>query len=196
MKWAAKASLSLSVVAVSILAVGASASAGELGFSSGYFQPWSGSDDAGFLVNMSMLSSDSESHWRWGAELEYRKYDLELLGQNIWSRDALLNGVVHYRFWPDKITPYIGLGMGLGVNIIDKDSLKAAVLLHELLNLNKVGFLMGAIAILGVEFPIGSHFSVYMEGRGNIYARIEDDTAFSFRDTSGWDVRSGLKLRF
>ena len=127
MKWAAKASLSL--VTISSLLVGATASAGEFGLSAGYYHPALGSGDPGVLGSITLLDSDPESQWRWGGELEYRRYEIEIEGfSGVDTQDVVLNGVLHFRLWPDKITPYFGLGVGLGLNIIARNDLAKAII--------------------------------------------------------------------
>ena len=193
MKWAAKASVTL--VALLCLFGASDSQAGEFGLAGGVFGPWTG--DIGWNVSAQMLTSDPGSRLRWGAEFEYRDYESTFVGvKNVDVKDVLLNGLFHYRLFPEGWTPYVGIGLGLGVNIIDKNKLRDNVPLFRTFKINKVGFLLGTLAVLGLEAPIGTHFSWYSEARGNIYARISGDSDATFRNSSGWDIRTGFRLRY
>ena len=203
MKWAAKASITL-VTMLGIL--GASDSqAGEFGLAGGLFSPWIG--DPGWNFSAQILDSDPGGRLRWGGELEYRDYrsNFTLEGgalpadqtvKDIDVKDVLVNALLHYRLFPEGWTPYVGLGLGLGVNIIDKNAIEEQVELFRSFKINKVGFLLGTLAVIGLEAPIGTHFSWYTEARGNIYARISGDGDATFRNSSGWDFRTGFRLLY
>jgi len=194
MKWAATASIPL-VVALFGLLGSATSQAGEIGLSGGYFSPWTG--DGGWNIRAQFLTTDPDSHLRWGGELEYRNYSSTFVDvKDVDVQDVLVNGVAHYKLFPSGWTPYGGLGFGLGVNIIETAKLREHLPLARNFKIAKTQFVMGAIAILGMDVPIGTHFTWYTEGRGNIYARIPGDGDATFRNSSGWDISSGFRLNY
>ena len=197
MNWVAKASLSL--IAVSTLFVAGGATAGEINVFGGYFAPWDGgTDDSGFTIGGQLLAAEEGSHFRWGGEFEYRKYKQKIQRvPNTEVQDLLVDMVVHWRLFPGKITPYMGAGAGIGLSLIDKEHVEENTPFFRTQGLNRAGFLLGALILAGVEFPIGDYLAVFFETKADIWARLENDKgATTFRNTSGWGGRGGLKLRF
>ena len=193
MKRAATATISL--FALLSLLLSSASQAGEFSFGGGAFFPAKG--DIGYTLRTTLMTSDPKSHWRWGAELEYRKYDSTYVGiDRVRTQDVLVNGIVHWRLFPEGWTPYGGLGLGLGVNILDSKRLDQQLPLFRNFKINKVGFMLGVLALIGVEVPIGTHFAWYAEARGDIYSRIPPDGDTSWTNASGGDVSTGFRLRY
>jgi len=194
MKWATRASI-VSVAMLTLLG-STGAQAGEFGIDGGAFGPSTG--HIGWTVGAQYLAGERGDALLLGAEIEYRDYATNVLGvMDADSQDILLNGIARYRFFPEKWTPYVGLGFGLGVNILEKSKIKDQLPVGYTYSFNKVGFLMGMMGVIGVEGPIGSHFSWFLEGGGNLYARIDSDGSdTTFRNFSGWNARSGFRRRF
>lgn len=88
----------------------------------GIFYPFKGqSGVSGVIQAMGFLSPQE----RVGVELEYRKYETKLFNaQDIDTQSYILRGIGQYFFRSHGITPYIGLGVNIALNVFDESEIE------------------------------------------------------------------------
>ena len=186
------------IVTVGILTCGVaipSAKGIEIGGGGGIISPWKGED--GFSVVGQLMGSTESRHWRFGGEFEYRDYSSEFFGVNgVDVESYQIRALVHYLFLPDAfITPYIGLGIGISVNVIDKDKIERARPGVDVFN--KTGVSGGVLALLGLELPLGDHFAFFGEGRVGVDVQLTSTEGdIDTENLGGVGGIGGIRLRF
>lgn len=156
-----------------------------VGVGGGVFQPWNGR--LGGMGAVQGFASLLDGRLRVGGEFEGRTYRTEVFGVNdVDVQSYVLRPMAAWVFFPDRITPYLGLGLGLYVNVWDRSEIEAARPGLELSG--NTGTAGGVTGLAGLEAPIGPHFAVFLEGRASaaIQFTTECDT---FRNVYGYQVR-------
>jgi len=181
---------------------GTSASAQfEMGLSGGYFVPAEGD---GGPTGQIRLGGGLSDNLRLAGELEYRKSSQELLDvEDVDIHGIGLHALVNYIILPDAVvSPYLGAGLGLGVNIIDADKIEdelerrllatPGVVAAEV-DVTPVGLSLGVFGLIGLQVPLGDHVRLFAEGRyggdWQVTGKVETDTATT-SDSTDIDVEN------
>lgn len=127
----------------------------------GIFYPFQGQSGVSGAIQAMGIISPQE---RMGVELEYRKYDTELFhAKNIDTQSYILRGLGQYYFRSHGISPYIGLGVNIALNVFDEKDIEKK---RPSINVKgDKGFGYGIMGLLGVEAPVGQGVAVFAEGR-------------------------------
>lgn len=180
------------------VAAGPAAAAGYMSAQVGGFAPWSG--DAGVMTTLQILGSNASLRSRWGGEFEYRNYEREISGvNNVNSSSYVLRGMWQYHFRPEAVvTPYLGLGLGLTINVIDDDKVDNALGFDAE---DPVGAGLDGVFLLGVSvnIPRAEYMSVFAEGRLGLAfdARGEGSSNdVTVENVGGGSGSAGLRFRF
>ena len=127
----------------------------------GIFYPFQGQSGVSGAIQAMGIISPQE---RMGVELEYRKYDTELFNaKNIDMQSYILRGIGQYFFRSHGISPYVGLGVNIALNVfdeIDVEKKRASINVK-----GDKGFGYGIMGLLGVEAPVGQGVALFAEGR-------------------------------
>ena len=127
----------------------------------GVFAPYNGSLGPAGLLQV-LTTRDA---WRFGGELEYRNYKSTIFHVDEVRFDSIsLRGIVHYRLRPEGVSPYLGGGLGLNINVIDSTRVEH----HSptISNVSSVGTGIGLLGLAGVDVPLGDRSSLFGEARG------------------------------
>ncbi len=127
----------------------------------GIFYPFQGQSGVSGVIQAMGIISPQE---RMGVELEYRKYDTELFhAKNIDTQSYILRGLGQYYFRSHGISPYIGLGVNIALNVFDEKDIEKK---RTSINVKgDKGFGYGIMGLVGVEAPVGQGVAVFAEGR-------------------------------
>ncbi|WP_342347485.1 hypothetical protein [uncultured Nitrospira sp.] len=127
----------------------------------GIFYPFQGKTGASGLIQAMGIISPQE---RMGVELEYRNYQNELFhAKNIDMQSYILRGIGQYFFRSHGISPYIGLGVNIALNVFDEKDIEKK---RDSINVKgDKGFGYGFMGLVGVEAPVGQGVAVFAEGR-------------------------------
>lgn len=164
----------------------------------GIFYPFQGKSGFNGVVQAAGKISPQE---RLGVELEFRKYDTELFNaKNIDTKSYIVRGIGQYYFRPHGISPYVGLGINLAVNVFDEDEIEKK---RSSINVKRGwGFGYGIMALLGVEVPVGGGVAFFGEGRvsGDFqltnYKNGSGKEKLSLESLSGLTGMGGIRMRF
>ena len=164
----------------------------------GIFYPFKGKSGFNGVVR---VAGEISSHERLGVELEFRKYETELFkAKDIDTQSYIVRGIGQYYFRSQGISPYVGLGINLAVNVFDEDEIEKK---RSSLNIKRgVGFGSGIMGVLGVEAPMGQQLAFFAEGRvsGDFqlthYEKRSGKDKLSIESLSGLTGMGGIRLRF
>jgi hypothetical protein len=164
----------------------------------GIFYPFKGK--SGFNV-VAQATGKISAQERWGVELEYRNYEAELFNaKDIDTQSYIVRGFGQYIFRSQGISPYVGLGLNIAVNVFDKKEIEKK---RSSLNIKRgVGFGAGIMGVLGVEVPMGQQLAFFAEGRvsGDFqlthYEKRSGKDKLSIESLSGLTGMGGIRLRF
>lgn len=162
------ATLLLLGVTLSLLSATTAKAQFEIGASGGVFFPMDGK--SGPSAQLRIGGGPSE-HWRIAGELEWRKFKSELFGlDDVDIQSIDLRAVVNYIFLPDAfLTPYIGAGLGLGVNLIDNEAIEEFLIDTTPdavdADVSPAGLSAGVFGLIGLQVPFGDHVRIFGEGR-------------------------------
>jgi hypothetical protein len=108
-------------LSLALLAASPAAGAGFVAMQAGAFVPWEG--DVGPSLALQLLGSSSSAKARFGGEFEYRRFDSTIIGvQDVGVESYVIRAMWQQHFLPDAaVTPYLGLGLGMSVNVVDDD---------------------------------------------------------------------------
>lgn len=145
---------------------------GVVGVGGGVFAPWEGRVGGTGMVQG--FASVLNGHLRVGGEFEGRTYETKVFGvKDVDIQSYVLRPQVHWVFFPDRITPYLGLGLSLHINVWDKREIERA---RPGLDLSgNTGTSGGIIGIAGVEAPLGPHFALFLEGRADAVVQFTQE---------------------
>lgn len=164
----------------------------------GIFYPFKGKSGFNGVVQVAGKISPQE---RLGVELEYRNYETELFNaKDIDTQSYILRGIGQYFFRPHGISPYVGLGINLAVNVFDDKEIEKE---RSSINLQQGwGFGYGIMGLLGVEVPVGGGLALFGEGRvsGDFqvsrYKNGSGKHKISIESLSGLTGMGGIRMRF
>ncbi|MEO8325054.1 MAG: hypothetical protein ABI618_04340 [Nitrospirota bacterium] len=127
----------------------------------GIFYPFQGKTGASGAIQAMGIISPQE---RMGVELEYRNYKNDLFhAKNIDMQSYILRGIGQYFFRSRGISPYVGLGVNIALNVFDEKDVEKK---RDSINVKgDKGFGYGIMGLLGVEAPVGQGVAVFAEGR-------------------------------
>jgi len=188
----------LIALAVTLLAASSASGAGFMAFQAGGFAPWDG--DAGPTLALQLLGSSATARARFGGEFEYRRFDSTLIGvREVEVESYVIRAMWQQHFRPDAaVTPYLGLGLGMSINVVDDDKVDR-VRGRNTLDSTHAG--IDGIFLLGVEakLPGADYMSVYAEGRigfGYLFIDREDTSSVTGENVGGGSGSLGLRFRF
>jgi len=164
----------------------------------GIFYPFKGKSGFNGVVQAAGKISPQE---RLGVELEYRNYETELFkAKDIDTQSYILRGIGQYYFRPQGISPYVGLGINLGVNVFDEKEIEKK---RSSVNIKQGwGFGYGIMALLGVEVPVGGGLAFFGEGRvsGDYqitqFEKQSGKKKIRIESLSGLTGMGGIRMRF
>lgn len=147
---------------------------GAVGVGGGVFQPWDGKVGGGGMIQGFAVLLDG--HLRIGGEFEGRTYETRVFSvDDVDVQSYVLRPQAQWVFFPKSITPYLGLGLSLHVNVWDQREIERA---RPGLDLDgNVGTSGGIVGIAGVEAPLGDHLSVFLEGRADASVQFTQECA-------------------
>jgi hypothetical protein len=164
----------------------------------GIFYPFQGKSGFNAVVQAAGKISPQE---RLGVELEFRKYEAEFFNaKNIDTKSYILRGIGQYYFFPEGISPYVGLGINLAVNDFDGNEVERKRPSVDIKT--GWGFGYGIMGLLGVEAPVGQQLALFVEGRVSgdfqitIYEKRSGKDTLNFESLSGLTGMGGIRMRF
>jgi len=164
----------------------------------GIFYPFQGKSGFNGVVQAAGKISPQE---RLGVELEFRKYETELFNaKDIDTQSYFVRGIGQYFFRPHGISPYVGLGINLAVNVFDEDEIEKK---RPSVNVKRGwGFGYGIMGLLGIEVPMGQQLAFFAEGRVSGDFQLTNYESRSGKDKltieslSGLTGMGGIRMRF
>ncbi|GJL53568.1 MAG: hypothetical protein NPIRA02_07000 [Nitrospirales bacterium] len=161
----------------------------------GVFIPFQG--DAGFS-GIAQIMTKISPQTRLGVELDYTQFDTKIFKvKNVEVKSYSLRGLMQYFFKKEGLSPYVGAGIGLSLNQLDKKKIERGR--PELDVVNKFGFGAGFIGLAGVEVPLASRVAFFAEGRLHgafQVTRVEGGEGTSVESLSGLSGLGGLRVLF
>jgi hypothetical protein len=164
----------------------------------GIFHPFKGkSGVSGVIQAMGFLSPQE----RVGVELEYRNYESNLFkAKDIDTQSYILRGIGQYFFRSHGITPYIGLGVNIALNVYDESEIEKK---RPSINVKgDKGIGSGIMGLVGLEVPMGQHVALFAEGRVSAdiqFTRYKNESGknkFDVENLSGLTGIGGIRIRF
>jgi hypothetical protein len=164
----------------------------------GIFYPFKGrSGVSGVIQAMGFLSPQE----RVGVEMEYRKYETNLFkAKDIDTQSYILRGIGQYYFRSHGITPYIGLGVNIALNVYDESEIEKK---RPSINVKgDKGIGSGIMGLVGLEVPMGQHVALFAEGRVSAdiqFTRYKNESGknkFDVESLSGLTGLGGIRIRF
>jgi hypothetical protein len=150
----------------------------------------------GYEVGASLLwDFGRERAWRFGGAIDFRDYSSEFFDvEDVDVQSVRIVPQIHYVFKLGPISPYLGAGIAISINIIDADKIE-----RERPNVDvfgRVGTSVGATAIVGVEVPLGSRLLVFAEGRAGVDAQLTSSDDIDVENLGGVSGIGGMRFRF
>jgi hypothetical protein len=155
-------------VTLSLLSATTAKAQFEIGVSGGGFFPSDGESGPSAQLRIGGGPSD---RWRIAGELEYRKFKSELFGlDDVDIQGIGLRAILNYIFLPDSyLTPYVGAGLGLGVNLLDDEAIEEFLVATTPgavdADVTPAGLSVGVFGLIGLQIPLGDHVRIFGEGR-------------------------------
>jgi len=186
------------VTLAAFLAAAPASAGGHVAAQVGGFVPWNG--DAGVMTSIQVMGSNASGRSRWGGEFEYRGFERKISGVNdVDASSYVLRGLWQYHFRPDSVaTPYIGLGLGVTINVVDDDKVDDALGFNAR---DPVGAGLDGVFLLGVamNIPGAEYMSIFAEGRVGLAfdaAGEGSSNDVDFDNVGGASGSAGLRFRF
>ncbi|MEO8325400.1 MAG: hypothetical protein ABI618_06090 [Nitrospirota bacterium] len=164
----------------------------------GIFSPFQGkSGQSGSIQAMGLISPQE----RMGVELEYRNYKNELFhAKNIDTQSYILRGIGQYYFRSHGISPYVGLGVNIALNVFDEKDIEKK---RDSINVKgDKGFGYGIMGLVGVEAPVGQGVALFVEGRVSAdflvtrYKNSSGNNKIDIQNLSGLTGMVGIRFHF
>lgn len=136
---------------------------GMIGVGGGVFEPWDG--DLGGMGMIQGFAVFLDGRLRVGGEFEGRTFETEIFDvRGVDMQSYVLRPQLQVVPWPDApIRPYVGLGLGLLINVFDEHEIEDG---RPGLDLDdEVGVAGGIMGLFGLEAPLGRGLVVFAEGR-------------------------------
>lgn len=164
----------------------------------GIFHPFQGQSGVSGTIQAMGIISPQE---RMGVELEYRNYKNELFhAKNIDTQSYILRGIGQYFFRSHGISPYVGLGVNIALNVFDEKDIEKK---RDSINVKgDKGFGYGIMGLLGVEAPVGQGVAVFAEGRVSAdflvtqYKNSSGNNKIDVENLSGLTGMIGMRFHF
>jgi hypothetical protein len=169
-----------------------------VGAGAGGSVPWDSGASGGPAFAGQILASGLGDRLRLGGELEFRSYEVEMLGlDGIGVRSYDLRAIAQIVPFPRHFSPYAGLGVGVDLLELDDQRLEAALAAAGL-HSDAYGLAAGGIAFLGLGLPLGEHFSLFAEGRAGLSFDLvgDQDADLEPGDLGAVTGMAGMRLRF
>ncbi|MFQ5728844.1 MAG: outer membrane protein [Waddliaceae bacterium] len=174
-----------------------------LSIGGGNFNPSDGESGTAFLGQFLHKNGNT----RFGGEIEYRDFEATLFEvQKVETQSFIIRGVGVYMFRPEGISPYIGGGIGVAINIIDGDKIEQTLSQGNttLVVVSDVGAGFGLVGLIGIEAPVSSDLIFFAEGRisGDFQlTQIEGlntagEEEIEIENLGGVTVLGGVRFRF
>ncbi len=163
----------------------------------GIFVPFEGT--TGFSGLAQMLFAVSP-HVRLGGEFEFRDYETKLFDVNdVGVQTFNFRAIGMYLFRPEGISPYIGGGLGFSINSFDENRVEQAN--PAIMVKNDIGLGFGALALLGVEAPLGDRVALFAEGRASADVQVTETegpggTSTDYENIGGISGMGGIRVKF
>lgn len=165
----------------------------------GVFVPYDG--NAGVAVMGQWMVAPGEGPWLVGGEVEYRSFESKIFDvDDVDTSTIALRAVGTYRFLRDGVTPYVGAGVGMAVNIVDSDFIEERS--RDVVEADDVGFGIDLQGILGLAYPLRERIELFAELRvgANIQLTEEESSGGSddigVESLGGVSGLAGVRLRF
>ena len=169
-----------------------------VGAAAGESMPWDAGASAGPAFAGQVLASGLGDRLRLGGELEFRSYEVDLLGlDGIGLHSYDLRAIAQIVPFPRHFSPYAGLGIGVELLELDDPRLEAALAAAGFRS-DAWGLAAGGVAFLGLGLPLGEHFSLFAEGRAGLSFDLVGDQDVNLKpgDLGAVTGMAGLRLRF
>ncbi len=162
----------------------------------GIFYPFKGKSGFNAVVQAAGKITPQE---RMGVELEYRQYETELFNaKDIDTQSYIFRIFGHYLFPLRGITPYLGIGLNMAVNVFDKKEIERK---RPSVNVKRGwGFGYGIMGLAGVEVPVGR---VIFFGEGRVSGDFQlsnykksGKNKIRIENFSGLTGMGGIRVRF
>ena len=139
---------------------------------------------------------------RIGFELDYTKFKTTAFKvKNVQTKSYGVKFLWQHFFRPGKISPYLGLGVGLSLNELDDKKIERERQNVEVISKYAVG--VGADGIVGVEFPFGPHVALFTEGKVRVAYLLTGEerqsgsgTDYDAESLGGLSALGGIRIRF
>ena len=162
----------------------------------GIFYPFKGKSGFNAVVQAAGKITPQE---RMGVELEYRQYETELFNaKDIDTQSYIFRIFGHYLFPLRGITPYLGIGLNMAVNVFDKKEIERK---RPSVNVKRGwGFGYGIMGLVGVEVPVG-RMIFFGEGRVSGDFQLSNykksgKNKIRIENFSGLTGMGGIRVRF
>ena len=166
----------------------------QLGASGGVFYPWHG--DTGYEVGVSLMwPFGSKRAWRAGGEVSFRDASSEFFNvEDVDVKSIRISPQIHYVFKLGPVSPYLGVGLAIGINVIDPKKIE-----RERPNVDvfsRVGGSFGAMGIVGIEVLLGDRLLAFVEGRVGADAQLTSSGDIDVENIGGVSGIAGMRLLF
>lgn len=161
----------------------------QLGGGAGVFVPYDG--NAGVAVLGQWMVAPGEGPWRVGGEVEYRSFESKIFDvDDVDTSTIALRAVGTYRFLRDGITPYVGAGLGLAVNIVDSDFIEDRS--RDVVEADDVGLGIDLQGILGLAYPLRERIELFAEFRVGANIQLTEEESRGGSDDIGVESLGGV----
>ena len=131
-----------------------------------------------------------------GAEIELSKYSTMLAGlPGIQVKSYNIRTVLLFVPWPDRVSPYVGTGLGVDVMRLDDDMVESVI---QQMRVDNFGIRMGGVSFLGIQLPVARDAVLFAEGRAAAAFQVIDatDVEMGAGIFEGVGAIAGLRMRF
>ena len=191
-------SLAAALALAALLAPTAAHADLHVGLGLGGALPWDPDNDTGLSVAGSITGGGFGDRLRIGGEFEFRDTETEILSvSGVDTRTYDIRAIVQFVPFPNYLSPYVGLGIGLQIIHLDDDRIENFATANGA-SIGAVGLGTGAVAMVGLNVPLTSDVDLFVEGRTDISVELTDnfEDALQPKDLSTFTGMLGLRLNF